>query len=475
MKLFNTLTRQKEKLDTSKPIKIYSCGLTVYNQPHIGNWTGYIYWDVLVRLLRYQDVKVEVAQNITDVGHLVSDEDSGEDKMEKGARREGLTAWEVAEKYIKIADHEAYDLLNLTRPDHLERATDYIDQQIDIVRQLEEKGFTYEIPNDGIYFDTSKLKNYGELARLDIAGLKAGARVKNTGKRNITDFAVWKFSPTNAERDMEWDSPWGKGFPGWHLECTAIALNTLGEEIDIHTGGIDHIPVHHTNEIAQTDGLLGKQVVKTWIHNNHIKVDGRKMSKSLGNFYTLSDITGRGFSPMDFKLLILEKHYQTEGNFSWDILASAHNHLHNWRNYAGLRHQTHDTLDNDEEKDEIDGNLSFHAAKQAVIEALNDNLDTPQAISLIDQAFSKLDNQPLVKIHRSSLVNFLETIDELFGLKLLESTPDISDKSKQLILKRHQARDQGDWKTSDDIRNELAKERITVKDTPSGTTWQYSD
>ena len=476
MKLFNTLTRHKDELTPldGNTVKMYTCGLTVYSQPHIGNWVGYIYWDVLVRLLRHQGVQVVRTQNITDVGHLTSDDDAGEDKIEKGARREGLTAWDVAERYIKIAEHEAYDILKLMRPDHLARATDYIQQQIDFARELEDKGFTYIIDGDGVYFDTAKLKNYGELARLDIAGLEAGARVSVAGKRNITDFAIWKFSPTNAKRDMEWDSPWGKGFPGWHLECSVIARETLGDQIDIHTGGIDHIPVHHTNEIAQTESVTGKQFSQIWLHNNHIKVDGRKMSKSLGNIITLSDIVKRGFSPMAFKLAILSKHYRTEGNFTWNILEAAEHRLNNWRSFAALRHQTHDTLDDDDDKDERHDTVSLLAAKQAFLEKLNDDLDTPDALALVDESFNRLEHTPLERIHRHGLVQFLELIDDILGLELLNSTPDIDDETKRLILQRRQARADKDWATSDDIRDQLAEKGITLSDTPSGQIWRYN-
>ena len=316
IQLYNTLTRRKDTLTPLTPgkVSIYTCGLTVYSQPHIGNWVSYIYWDVLVRLLRAAGLVVTRTQNITDVGHLTSDADDGEDKMQAGAQREGLTAWDIARKYMAIAEHEAYDLLGLTRPDHLVRATDYIPQQIAFARALEEKGYTYRIPGDGLYFDTSKLAHYGQLARLDIAGLAAGARVSAAGKRNATDFAIWKLSPPGATRDMEWESPWGVGFPGWHLECSVIARETLGDQIDIHTGGIDHIPVHHSNEIAQTESLTDKQFARVWLHNNHLKVDGRKMSKSLGNIITLADITAHGAHPMAFKLAILSKHYRTEGS-----------------------------------------------------------------------------------------------------------------------------------------------------------------
>lgn len=477
MKLYNTLTRKKDELKPldGETLKIYTCGLTVYSHPHIGNWVGYIYWDVLIRTLRYQDLKVKRVQNITDVGHLTDDGDSGEDKMQKGAKREGLTAWDVAKKYSEIAEYEAFELLKLTRPDELVPATSLIDEQIAFAQLLEEKGFTYVIFEDGLYFDTSKLKNYGQLARLDIEGLQAGARVKTDGKKNPTDFAIWKFSPKDQKRDMEWDSPWGVGFPGWHLECSVIARETLGDEIDLHTGGIDHIPVHHTNEIAQTESVTGKQFSRIWIHNNHMKIDGGKMAKSLGNVYTLSDIIARGYSVMDFKMAILEKHYRSESNFTWNVMAAAHNRLHNWRNYAALRHQIHDTLEDDDLKDEKDGHIHFHAAKQAIVETLNDDLGTPQALAIIDAEFSKLDNIPLERVHRTSFVNLLKTIDELLGLELIESTPDITEEAKKLIIQRNIYRNQKDWANSDKVRDELASLRITVKDSQSRTIWQYSD
>lgn len=476
IKLYNTLTRQKDELKPlGDKVKIYTCGLTVYSQPHIGNWVGYIYWDVLIRLLKYRNYDVLRTQNITDVGHLVSDDDSGEDKMEKGAKKEGTTAWNIAKKYSDIAYHEAFEVLGLTKPDNLIKATDLIHQQIEFVQQLEKKDLLYTIEGDGVYLDTSKVENYGELARLDIEGLKAGARVSVEGKRNITDFAVWKFSPESEKRDMEWQSPWGVGFPGWHLECSVIARETLGDQIDIHTGGIDHTPVHHINEIAQTESVTGKQFSSIWLHNNHIKVEGKKMSKSLGNIYTLGDILNRGFSAYDFKLHILEKHYRTEGNFSWENLSAAHNRLRNWRNYAALRHQTYDTVKDDDLKDETEGFLSLHAAKQALIEKLSDDLDTPGALALIDEAFSKLDTVALNKIHRASLYSFVETVDEVLGLNLIDSTPDITEEQKRLIINRRHARQEKDWEESDRIRDELAKSGISIKDTSSSTIWQYSD
>jgi cysteinyl-tRNA synthetase len=468
------MTGQTEKLVTleSDVVKLYTCGLTVYSQPHVGNWLGYIYWDILVRTLESQGYKVERTQNITDVGHLTSDDDDGEDKMEKGARAENTTAWDVAQKYIQIAEREAYDLLKLKRPDHLVRATDFITQQIDFAKALEEKGLTYLIEGEGLYFDTSKITDYGKLAKLDIAGLEAGKRVAVNGKRLVTDFAIWKLSPEGSRRDMEWESPWGIGFPGWHLECSVIARETLGDQIDIHTGGIDHIPVHHTNEIAQTEGLTGKPFAHLWLHNNHIKIHGTKISKSLGNIVTLDDITMKGIDLNAYKLLALSKHYRTEGNFDWDILEAAANRLRNWQAVAALRHQTHDTLDDDDEKHN-DSHISVLATPGAIKEALADDLDTPRALAIIDESFGRLESTSLVKINRHALVSLLESIDELLGVDLLTSTPDISDDSKRKILARERVRESKDWPESDRLRDELKADGITLRDTPSGTVWSY--
>jgi cysteinyl-tRNA synthetase len=466
MKLYNTLTRQ---IDDFRPlknntVKIYTCGLTVYSQPHIGNWVGYIYWDVLVRTLKELNYNVIRTQNITDVGHLTSDDDSGEDKMEKGARAEGLTAWDVAEKYIKVADHEAYDLLGLVRPTYLVRATDYIPQQIAFVEKLEQAGYTYEIPDEGIYFDTSKLSDYGKLARLDIEGLQAGARVPIAGKRNVTDFAVWKFSPRGVKRDMEWDSPWGKGFPGWHLECSVIAYETLGPEIDIHTGGIDHIPVHHTNEIAQTEAVTGRPFAHFWLHNNHLKVDGNKMAKSLGNIYTLQDIIDHGFDLNAFKLLILGKHYRTEGNFTWENLVAAANRL---KNYQAMADQRWQPRPNGLEPNDIND------FKQKLQTALEDDLNTPQALVVLSELQDAIDNSGISTSCQEPYGELLNWLDNLFALGLSERT-DINDNQKQLIIDREEARQHKDWTRSDRLRDQLAEQGITIRDTNHGTIWQRS-
>lgn len=464
MKLHNTLTRKTELFKPlhGNEVKLYACGLTVYSQPHIGNWVAYIYWDTLVRALRTHGYNVTHVQNITDVGHLTSDEDAGEDKMLKGALKEGITAWQVADKYSTIADHEAYEMLGLVRPTHMPKATDYIEQQIAFVEALEKKGFTYVIA-DGVYFDTSKLQDYGALAKLDIAGLQFGARVHDTGKKNPTDFAVWKFSDPSEKRDMEWDSPWGKGFPGWHLECSVMARELLGDQIDIHTGGIDHIPVHHTNEIAQTEAVTGKKFSGYWLHANHLKVEGTKISKSLGNGFTLQDIADKGFDLQAFKLMVLGKHYRTEGNFTWEILEASQNRLMGIREVADLRFQSNDAatmLDDD-----------YFAVKQrAFLDTLFDDLDTPQALGIVSEVVSDLNRVGLHTQNAAAFESFLTLLDDTLGLGLAGST-DISDDQTKLFAERQTARNNQDWAKSDEMRDQLQQQGIGVRDTAYGQIW----
>lgn len=461
MKLFNTLSREIQDINpiSDNKIKMYTCGITVYGQPHIGNWLAYIYSDVLVRVLLAAGYEVERTQNITDVGHLVSDEDDGEDKMQKGAQKEGLTAWQVADKYIKICQEESKKL-GLLQPEHVIRATDLIPEQIEFVKELEAKGYTYRT-EDGIYFDTSKLDDYGKLAKLDIKGLQAGNRVEIKDKRNATDFALWKFSPKDGtKRDMEWESPWGIGFPGWHLECSVIARESLGDQIDLHTGGIDHIPVHHTNEIAQTEALTGKKPFsRHWFHNNHIKVNGSKMSKSLGNIYTLSDIEQKGFGLDAFRLMVLSSHYQTEGNFTWEIMEAAQNRLNNWKSIADMRWQ--------QASQEVqDQDCSF---KDKFIDVLvNENLDTPKALAIIDSTFDDIAN---FKVSSSCINEIIATIKSVLGIDL--SRDDIDDDQKALLVQRAQARDDKDWARSDSIRQELLETGIKVRDDKPGQIWNW--
>lgn len=534
LQFHNTLTKTIEPFAPQEPgkVKLYTCGPTVYDYLTVGNWVAYIAWDTLVRTLRANDYDVERVMNITDVGHLVSDGDDGQDKLEKGAAREGKTAWEVAEFYGNDF-LEGMNRLNLVAPEHITKATDYIPQQLALVRILKQKGFTYQI-DDGIYFDTSKFPTYADFAGLDLDAQKAGARVAfNDEKRNPSDFALWKFTPAGEKRDMEWatpsdlldiadttavhnssedgTSPAGEdsafpaaanqdsdqqlavsgsetagdvpddqnhtvakmGFPGWHLECSAMAMDILGNTLDIHTGGIDHIPVHHTNEIAQSEAASGVRFSNFWLHNNHLKVDGTKISKSLQNGYTLDDLNQHGYSEMDYRLFVLQSHYRTESNFTFENLTSAKNRLAHWRNIAALRHQIHDTLQDDGQKPDNEHVVSLLATSQAIIEALNDDLNTPEALKHIDQAFSQLDSTATTDIHRAGLVEVLETIDHTLGLKLLETTPDITDEQKQLIIERQRARDNKDWATSDQLRDQLLEQSISVRDTSHGTIWEY--
>ena len=483
LQLHNTLSKKIEKftpLHDSK-VTLYTCGPTVYNFLHVGNWAAYIYWDILVRTLIAEGYDVERVMNITDVGHLVSDADEGEDKLEKGAKREGKTAWEIAEFYAEDF-LEGMAKLGMVMPEHIVRATDFIPQQLDLIRILKDKGYTYQI-SDGIYFDTSKFPTYADFADLDLAAQKAGARVEfNPEKRNASDFALWKFSG-NEKRDMEWDTPIDllengvakKGFPGWHLECSAMAMSILGPTIDIHTGGIDHIPVHHTNEIAQSESASGQKFSNYWLHNNHLKVDGTKISKSLGNGYTLQDLKEHGFSPLDYRMFILQGQYSNEGNFTFENLQAAKNRLAHWRNVAALRHQTHDTLKGDKEKSTDDTSTSLLATNGAIKEALTDNLNTPEALRIIDEAFSKMEATSLDEIDQDSLEQLITAIDELLGLQLENSTPDIKDEVKQLIIERERARDAKDWQESDRLRDEIAKSGISVRDTKYGTVWEYTE
>ncbi len=476
--LYNTRTRQEELFTPQNPdrITIYTCGPTVYSYLHVGNWAAYVYWDTLVRTLVANGYIVERVMNITDVGHLVSDDDEGEDKMQKGARREGKTAWEVAEFYGNDFMH-GMKRLNLTTPEHVTKATDYIEEQLALVRTLKEKGYTYQI-SDGLYFDISKFPTYADFAHLNLSSQQAGARVAfNTEKRSVSDFALWKFSPKNEQRDMEWDTPADlcddglsrKGFPGWHLECSAMAMSILGDTLDIHTGGIDHIPVHHTNEIAQSESVSGVEFSRYWLHNNHLKVDGTKISKSLDNGYTLDDLEARGFSPLDYRMFVLQGHYQNEGNFTFDNLAAARARLNSWRSVAVLRHQIHSTLDTQRTRP-----VAPYAASRAIIEALNHNLGTPQALTLVDETFAALPLQNIDEINRDALVSLLTTIDNLLGLNLIDTTPDIPDDAKQLILERERVRDSKDWRQSDTLRDKLRTNyHISVRDTPHGTVWTY--
>ncbi len=447
MKLYNTATK---KLETFKPIsnevvKIYTCGPTVYSSPHIGNFASYIYWDLLIRTLIANGYKVNRVMNMTDVGHLTSDGDDGEDKLEKGARKENKTVWEVADFYINEF-MDSFHALNLLEPEKICRATDYVKEDMAAVDAMTKNGFTYETA-DGIYFDTAKFADYAKFANLDLENLKAGARVEfSNEKHNPSDFAVWKFIQPGEKHAMRWDYLGRPGYPGWHLECSTIINAELGEPIDIHTGGIDHIPVHHTNEIAQTYAISGKTLANYWLHCNFINIDGQRIAKSTGNIYTLADFAERGFSPLDYKLWVLQGHFQGDRNFTFEGLDAAKNRRLNWKNRIAMELQ---------HPQKTDGKIS-----EKLLEALNNNLNSAEAFAIIDNTTEiSLDDW--------------RNIDSLFGLKLIEETPDISDEDKALIKDREAARAAKDWQKSDDIRHELELKGITIKDTPNGSIWQY--
>lgn len=463
MKLYNTLSRSIEPLQPVTPpeVRLYTCGPTVYDYPHIGNWFAYLRWDILVRTLKQSDYKPKWVMNITDVGHLVSDGDEGEDKLEKGARREGKSAWDVAAFYTDyfVAGMEK---LNILPPDHLTKATEHITEQIELVRKLEEKGFTYII-SDGVYYDTSKFPRYADFAQLDIEEQQAGARVEfNAEKRNITDFALWKFSPQHTTRDMEWDSPWGKGFPGWHIECSAMSMKYLGDTLDIHTGGIEHITVHHTNEIAQSEAVTGKPFSNMWLHSNHITVNGEKISKSLGNSIVLEAIEERGISLEALRLHVLESHYRSQSKFSWDSLLAAQNRLQSLYSMAALKWQPI-IIDRD------DSNL-FKAEAETILSAMQDDLNTPEVLTRLSALQNKLEVLLVSASEWEAFERFLQQVDDLLGLRLMQQS-DITREQKAILAERQKARDSKDWAKSDELRNILRAESIGIRDTEHGQIW----
>jgi cysteinyl-tRNA synthetase len=400
--------------------------------------------------------------NITDVGHLVSDADEGEDKLEAGARREGKTAREVAEFYTQDF-LEGMEQLNMLKPDHLPKATRHIKEQIALIQRLEGEGFTYVI-DDGVYYDTSKFPKYADFAGLDLDEQQAGARVGfNRQKRNPSDFALWKFSPKDSKRDMEWDSPWGKGFPGWHIECSAMSMKYLGDTLDIHTGGIDHIPVHHSNEIAQSEAATAKQFAKYWMHSNHVTVNGEKISKSLGNGIRLKDIVNRGISPMAVRLHVLESHYQSQSKFSWESLQAAQNRLRDFRALAALRWQALKTTNDS-------GTFALREVPLQIAESLAQDLNTPQALAHLSEVSTQLQVVLLEDDMVDHFEGMLQGIDDLLGLNLM-AEGDITDEQKHLIKERSKARQAKDWTRSDTVRDKLLKQGVSVRDTPQGPIW----
>lgn len=458
LKLYNTLTR---KIEEFEPLirgmaGLYTCGPTVYNYAHIGNLRTYVFEDILKRVLLYNLYNVKHVINITDVGHLTSDADTGEDKIEEKALKEKKSAWEIA-KFYEEAFKKDMKLLNILEPDVWCRATEHIKEQIELIKKLEERGYTYIIEGDGVYFDTSKFKDYGKLAKLKKSNLRAGARVEIIqGKRNTTDFALWKFSKEDSKRQMEWPSPWGIGFPGWHVECSAMSMKYLGETFDIHCGGIDHIPVHHANEIAQSEAATGKKFVNYWIHGNFLVMKQGKMAKSEGNFLTLQNLLDKGYEPLAYRYFCLTAHYKSELIFSWENLDAANNAFKNLKNKVR------------EVKSNLCGSarsIKVQEYKQQFVESINNDLDLPKALAIFWKALKDED------LSNTEKYGLIIDFDKVFGLRLDQIKEEeiiINEALKKLIDEREKARKDKNWKKADEIREKIKKLGFLVDDTSEG-------
>ena len=455
LKLYNTLSRKKEvfKPLKNKQVRLYTCGPTVYWFAHIGNLRTFTFEDILKRVLKYNGYKVKHVMNITDVGHLTSDADTGEDKMEVGAKREKKTAWQIAEFYTKSFKRDL-KFLNIKEPDIWVKATETINDQINLIKILEKRGFTYKIA-DGVYFDTAKVKNYGELAGKKKKKLKAGARVEMVpGKKNPADFALWKLTPAGIKRQMEWDSPWGRGFPGWHTECVVMAAKYLGIPLDIHCGGIDHIAIHHTNEIAQSEAAFSKNLARFWLHGEFLRIDRGRMGKSEGNIVILKGLIKKGFNPLAYRYLCLNTHYMSKLNFSWPALESAQNALNNL--YEKMRELKLSSTKPAEKK-------SLIVYQKKFLDLINNNLDMPGALALTWKIVKdkKLD----IKNKKALLLDF----DEVLGLNLAKiRKPKIPQKIKKLVELREKYRQEKKWAKADEIRKKIKESGYQVEDTKGG-------
>ena len=451
LKLFNTLSREKEvfKPIDEKEVRIYTCGPTVYYFAHVGNLRSYLFMDNLRRVLKYNGYNLRHAMNITDVGHLESDADEGEDKMAKAARREHKDPYEIAEFYM---DRFLEDLrkLNVSMPEIICRATDNIKEMEEYVKKIIENGYAYET-DDTIYFDTSKLDKYGILSKIKIDEQKAGARVEfDNKKKNVTAFALWIKAPEN--HIMKWDTFWGKCYPGWHIECSAMGRKYLGEKFDIHTGGVDHIPIHHENEIAQSKGYSGKIPANWWMHCEFLLVDGGKMSKSLNNIYTLEDLKNKGFSPLDYKMFTFTSHYRNKLNFTWDSLESAKIALSRLKEgYNRHAEGIEDVVDSVI----VDYENKFH-------EAINDDLNMPLAMSVVWEVVKN-------PIKSNKFAKLLDKFDEVLGLNLSHKEElELPEEIKDILEERKNARENKDWAKSDELRDKLLDLGYVVKDTKNG-------
>ncbi len=468
LKLYNTLTKKVEEFMPFNPdlVTIYACGPTVYSYAHIGNFRTYAMTDFLVRTLKYLGYKTKYVMNITDVGHLVSDADTGEDKMEKEAKHEKKTAWEIARFYTNVflADSKK---LNLLEPDVRPKPTEHIPEQIAMVQKLRDRGFAYTI-DDGIYFDTSKLNDYGKLTGQNIEELKAGARVEvNPQKRNPADFALWKFSPKGQKRDMEWDAPFGKGFPGWHIECSAMSRKYLGDQIDIHTGGMDLISIHNTNEIAQSEAATGTSpFVRYWVHGQFVQVGEEKMAKSKKNFYRLADIGEKGYEPLALRYLYLTAQYRSFLNFTWSALDNAQKSLQQLRELvSSIKNQTSRTSLSQEKLEKTE------AFRKKFTEALENDLNLPQALAVVWEVLKS-------NVPSQDKYDLIVGFDEVLGLNLVRSEKRevirMPKEIEDLIQQRETLRNEKKFEEADSVRKHIEEQGYVLEDTPEGTSVKKS-
>ncbi len=471
MKLYNTLSRSIEDF---KPIdenlvKIYTCGPTVYNYAHIGNLRTYIHEDVLEKTLRYIGYNVKRVMNITDVGHLESDADEGEDKMLKGAKRENKTVWEIAQHYTD-AFFSDIEKLNVKKADVVAKATDYINDYIKFIQVLEEKGYTY-IANGNVYFDVTKAKDYTKLSGMDLDQLRTASRDDvsvDVHKKSPQDFVLWFTKSKFENQAMKWDSPWGVGYPGWHIECSVISLKNLGEQMDIHCGGVDHIPVHHTNEIAQTESYTGKPWVKYWWHGEFLIDNDGKMSKSSGEFLTLSLLEKKGFNPLSYRYFVLNSHYRKQLAFSFDSLASAENA------YFKLKNRVKNIKDNaDEDTANVKLSLAAEEYKEEFKRCLEDDLNTANAITVLFEML-KAEN-----LNNNEKIKLVEDFDSVLSLDLLKENTEeknvhdeMAEYIEEMIQKRQEAKKNKNYQLADAIRDELLEKGIMLEDTRQGVNWK---
>lgn len=467
IRLFNTMTRKIEEFKPLTPGKMgfYSCGPTVYHYAHIGNLRTMIHNDILKRMFTENGYAVHHVMNITDVGHLTSDDaDSGDDKMERGAARDHKSVWEIAKFYTDEFLRD-FDDLNNIRPTDMPRATDYIAEQIDLVKKLQDLGYTYEIPGDGIYYDTSKFAAYGALTGGSVAGNRAGARVEyNNEKHNPTDFALWKFSPTDQKRQMEWDSPWGIGFPGWHAECSAMSMKLLGNHFDIHTGGEDLSRIHHTNEIAQSEPITGAPWVSYWVHFSFlVDKSGEKMSKSNGEFLGLDVIRKRGYDTMVYRYLILLGHYQTQLAFSWDAMDAAAN------GYKNIVRRVAEILADTDPGALVES--TFNEWHDRILNPVSDNMKTAESLVQVQELLRDK------SINASTKIALFEFIDRLLGLQFIDRAKKLNDTESEtapaeiiaLADARAAAKSARDWAHADELRAQIDAAGWSVVDTRDGT------